>query len=37
MKIIVPADSEIKKVEDLRASRMTFVRPRSNSGCTAAW
>jgi phosphonate transport system substrate-binding protein len=36
MKIIVPADSEIKKVEDIRGKRMTFVRPRSNSGCTAA-
>ena len=36
MKIIVPADSDIKKVEDIRGKRMTFVRPRSNSGCTAA-
>jgi phosphonate transport system substrate-binding protein len=36
MKIIVPADSDIKKVEDLKGQRMTFVRPRSNSGCTAA-
>jgi phosphonate transport system substrate-binding protein len=36
MKIIVPADSDIKEVKDLKGKRMTFVRPRSNSGCTAA-
>ena len=36
MKIIVPADSDIKEVTDLKGKRMTFVRPRSNSGCTAA-
>ncbi len=36
MKIIVPADSAIKEVKDLKGARMTFVRPRSNSGCTAA-
>lgn len=36
MKIIVPADSAVKKVEDLKGGRFTFVRPRSNSGCTAA-
>ena len=36
MKLIVPADSKIKKVEDLRGKRITYVRPRSNSGCTAA-
>jgi phosphonate transport system substrate-binding protein len=36
MKIIVPADSEIKEVADLKGERMTYVRPRSNSGCTAA-
>jgi phosphonate transport system substrate-binding protein len=45
MKIIVPADSDIKEIDDLRPvevdgelkqRRMTFVRPRSNSGCTAA-
>jgi phosphonate transport system substrate-binding protein len=36
MKIIVPADSDIAKPEDLEGKRMTFVRPRSNSGCTAA-
>jgi phosphonate transport system substrate-binding protein len=36
MKIIVPADSTIQKVEDLKGRRMTFVQPRSNSGCTAA-
>jgi phosphonate transport system substrate-binding protein len=35
MKIIVPADSDIKEVKDLKDKRMTFVRPRSNSGCTA--
>jgi len=45
MKIIVPADSDIKEIDDLRPveedgelhqRRLTFVRPRSNSGCTAA-
>jgi phosphonate transport system substrate-binding protein len=36
MKIIVPADSEIKEVKDLKGRRVKFVRPRSNSGCTAA-
>ncbi len=36
MKIIVPADSDIKKVEDIRGRRMTFTRPRSNSGYKAA-
>ncbi len=36
MKIIVPADSDIQKVEDLRGRRMTFTRPRSNSGYKAA-
>jgi phosphonate transport system substrate-binding protein len=36
MKIIVPAGSEIKTVDDIKGKRMTFVRPRSNSGCTAA-
>ena len=36
MKIIVPADSPIKDLGDLKGHRMTFVRPRSNSGCTAA-
>lgn len=45
MKIIVPADSPIEDVEDLAPTevdgglkklRVTFVRPRSNSGCTAA-
>lgn len=35
MRIIVPADSPLKKVEDLKGQRMTFVRPNSNSGCTA--
>jgi phosphonate transport system substrate-binding protein len=36
MKIIVPADSPIKSLDGLKDHRMTFVRPRSNSGCTAA-
>jgi phosphonate transport system substrate-binding protein len=36
MKIIVPADSDIQKIEDLRGRRMTFTRPRSNSGYKAA-
>jgi phosphonate transport system substrate-binding protein len=36
MVIIVPADSKIKEVADLKGSRLKFVRPRSNSGCTAA-
>jgi phosphonate transport system substrate-binding protein len=36
MKIIVPADSAVKELADLKGRRMTFVRPRSNSGCTAA-
>jgi phosphonate transport system substrate-binding protein len=45
MKLIVPADSPIKKIDDLRPAevggelkkhRVTFVRPRSNTGCTAA-
>lgn len=36
MKIIVPADSDIKTLADIKGKRMKFVRPRSNSGCTAA-
>jgi phosphonate transport system substrate-binding protein len=36
MKIIVPADSDIKEVKDLKGKRLAFVRPGSNSGCTAA-
>jgi phosphonate transport system substrate-binding protein len=36
MKIIVPTDSPIKEVTDIKGRRMTFVKPRSNSGCTAA-
>jgi phosphonate transport system substrate-binding protein len=36
MKIIVPGDSEIHEVEDMRGKRMTFTRPRSNSGYKAA-
>lgn len=35
MKFIVPADSPIKGLKDIKGKRMTFVRPRSNSGCTA--
>jgi phosphonate transport system substrate-binding protein len=34
MKIIVPADSDIKEVKDLKGKRLIFVRPQSNSGCT---
>jgi phosphonate transport system substrate-binding protein len=36
MKIIVPADSDVQELKDIKGKRMTFVRPRSNSGCTAA-
>ncbi|MEX2170478.1 MAG: phosphate/phosphite/phosphonate ABC transporter substrate-binding protein [Pirellulales bacterium] len=36
MKIIVPADSPIKNVEDLRGHKVTFERPNSNSGFKAA-
>ncbi len=36
MKIIVPTDSPIQKVSDLKGRSIKFVRPRSNSGCTAA-
>jgi phosphonate transport system substrate-binding protein len=36
MEIIVPNDSAIQKVEDIRGHRMTFTRPRSNSGYKAA-
>jgi len=36
MKIIVPADSKIENPEDLKGQRVTYVRPHSNSGCTAA-
>jgi phosphonate transport system substrate-binding protein len=36
MKIIVPADSAIKAVDDIKGRSIKFVRPRSNSGCTAA-
>lgn len=34
MKIIVPADSGVKAVKDLKGKRLIFVRPQSNSGCT---
>ena len=36
MKIIVPAKSKVEKVEQLRGGRITFTRPRSNSGYKAA-
>lgn len=36
MKIIVARDSDVKQLKDLKGRRLTFVRPRSNSGCTAA-
>ena len=36
MKIIVPADSKHQEVSEIRGQRMTFTRPRSNSGYKAA-
>ena len=36
MKIIVPANSKIESVEQIRDQRMTFTRPKSNSGYKAA-
>lgn len=36
MKIIVPADSDLQEVGQLRGGRITFTRPRSNSGYKAA-
>jgi len=33
MKIIVPADSDLKAVKDLKGKTLIFVRPQSNSGC----
>lgn len=36
MKIIVPAESNVQQVEQLRNGRITFTRPRSNSGYRAA-
>ncbi len=35
MQFIVPSDSPIKKIEDLRGKRLTLTRPKSNSGCIA--
>ncbi len=36
MEIIVPADSGIQSVDDVRGHTITFVDPNSNSGCKAA-
>ncbi len=36
MKVIVPADSQVKEIADLRGKKITFVRPNSNSGFKAA-
>ncbi len=36
MKIITRANSKIEKLDDIRGKRLTFTRPRSNSGCIAA-
>ena len=35
MKLLVPADSDIKKPADIRGHKVTFTRPDSNSGCKA--
>jgi phosphonate transport system substrate-binding protein len=35
MKLIVPADSPIKKPADVKGHKVTFTRPDSNSGCKA--
>lgn len=35
MKVIVPADSPIKQIADLKGHKVTFTRPDSNSGCKA--
>lgn len=37
MDLLVQADSPIKKVEDLKGKKITFVRPNSNSGFKAAF
>ncbi|WP_425395571.1 phosphate/phosphite/phosphonate ABC transporter substrate-binding protein [Aeoliella sp.] len=37
MDLLVGADSPIKKVEDLKGKKITFVRPNSNSGFKAAF
>jgi phosphonate transport system substrate-binding protein len=33
MKLLVPADSPVKEITDLRGRKITFTRPDSNSGC----
>ncbi len=35
MRVIVPADSPIKELDDLKDRKVTFTRPDSNSGCKA--
>jgi phosphonate transport system substrate-binding protein len=35
MQVIVPADSPIKELGDLKGHKVTFTRPDSNSGCKA--
>jgi phosphonate transport system substrate-binding protein len=35
MQLLVPADSPIKEVEDVKGHKVTFTRPDSNSGCKA--
>jgi phosphonate transport system substrate-binding protein len=35
MKVLVPADSPIKELADIKGHKVTFTRPDSNSGCKA--
>jgi phosphonate transport system substrate-binding protein len=35
MKVLVPADSPIKQLTDIKGHKVTFTRPDSNSGCKA--
>jgi phosphonate transport system substrate-binding protein len=35
MKVLVPADSPIKRLADVKGHKITFTRPDSNSGCKA--
>jgi phosphonate transport system substrate-binding protein len=35
MQVLVPADSPIKKIEDIKGHKVTMTRPDSNSGCKA--
>ncbi len=35
MKVLVPADSPIKELADVKGHKVTFTRPDSNSGCKA--